>query len=693
MRFLNTKQTIMKRLFTTLFTCSAFIFATGQTFVSTTPENKNIILEEYTGISCGYCPDGHKIGQQLHDQNPNDVFLINIHTGGYANPQGPGTDFNTSFGSALAGQTGLTGYPSGTVNRHVFSGGNTALSRSVWGSNASQLMSQPSPVNVGIQASIDMATNTLTVDVEVYYTGSQTVTSNKLNIAVVQNGILGPQSGGASYNPTAIDPATGLYTHNHMLRHLLTGQWGEPITNISQGTLYSNSYTWVMPNQISGFAQSPNLDPTNIAIVAFVSEGNQEILSGTEVYPDLIFQNSFDANLISASATDIMCNTHTDLSVDIKNYGNTNLYTLDVEYSINGGSTNTYPWYGNLSPGASANITIPGIYVMAAATNIIDVNLTNPNGQFDQNINNNTSQATFNGMITSPPGTGTIEIMTDGYASETTWKLYENGSLILTGGPYSTNNTMQTPATFTINTGSCYKFVMEDSYGDGLLQPGYYKVINPNSSNIVWGGSAAGAGGIGNFTSEQTTYFESSFISTPSWNCDGGGNCYVPATGIGQYSTINACQAACVAPPASFDCDGAGNCYDPGTGQGLYSSISACQSSCVAPSWDCDGQGNCFDPGTGNGQYSSASECQAACISTSIDDKINSLLIYPNPVKDKLYIEGIYEYIEIVDLSGKILIYSEMKESIDISNLTDGLYFIQVTNRDSKSTHKITVIK
>ena len=90
----------MKKLLLSIFALSA-LAVNAQTFVSTTPENKNIILEEYTGISCGYCPDGHKIGQQLHDANPNDVFLINIHTGGYATPQGPGTDFNTSFGAAI----------------------------------------------------------------------------------------------------------------------------------------------------------------------------------------------------------------------------------------------------------------------------------------------------------------------------------------------------------------------------------------------------------------------------------------------------------------------------------------------------------------------------------------------------------------------------------------------------------------
>ena len=54
--------------------------------VSTTPENKNVILEEFTGIYCGYCPDGHRLAQELHDNNPGDVVLINIHTGSYATP-------------------------------------------------------------------------------------------------------------------------------------------------------------------------------------------------------------------------------------------------------------------------------------------------------------------------------------------------------------------------------------------------------------------------------------------------------------------------------------------------------------------------------------------------------------------------------------------------------------------------------
>ena len=116
------------------------------------------------------------------------------------------------------------------------------MSRGDWANAASQILPQSSPVNIWSEAIVDMGTNTLTVNVEVYYTGTQTITTNKLNVAVLQNNVTGPQSG-ATYNPGAILP-NGNYNHNHMLRHLMTGQWGEEINTISQGDLVTRTYTW-----------------------------------------------------------------------------------------------------------------------------------------------------------------------------------------------------------------------------------------------------------------------------------------------------------------------------------------------------------------------------------------------------------------------------------------------------------------
>jgi len=614
----------MKRLFIfTVFAFLCFTFIKAQTFVSTTPENKNIILEEFTGITCVWCPAGHLIGQTLHDNNPNDVFLINIHTGGYATPQGAGTDFNTSFGDAIAAQSNLAGYPAGTVNRHQFTmtqGGGTAMSRSDWGPASTQLLSQPSPVNVGLQASIDMATSTLTVDVEVYYTGNQTITSNMLSIAVVQNNIEGPQTGGQSNNPGSM-LANGNYNHNHMLRHMLTGQWGEQISTITPQTLYSNTYTWTIPSQISGYPLSPILDPTNFAVVAFVSEGQQEILSGTEVYPNLIFVNAYDVNLTGSSATDIMCTPTTDLTVNFKNYGNTILSTLDIEYSVNGGSVITYPWTGNLSSGASETVVIQSISVTPLISNSIDVTLVSPNGNTDQNTANNNLTCSFDGMYDAPSGQVTIDVTTDTYGSEITWQLKENGTVIASGGPWSDGSSIVVPtASATISSGNCYLFTIYDSYGDGILTPGSYKVKDVNGNVIVWGGTNSPNG---NFTSEESTYFES----------------------------------------------------------------------VVTPSWDCDLTQGCYDPGTGNGQYTSLSNCQAACISTSTDEiESKNISISPNPVKNTLYIQGEMESAEIFDVFGK-LVETSTNNTINTSDLADGIYFVRLITNNKIITKKITIVR
>ena len=97
----------------------------AQTFVSTTPENRNVILEEFTGIHCPSCPGGHSQSQGLYDNNPGDVFVINIHTGSLAAPSPGEPDYridptgNDLMWATVPGATGI-GFPCGTINRHEY---------------------------------------------------------------------------------------------------------------------------------------------------------------------------------------------------------------------------------------------------------------------------------------------------------------------------------------------------------------------------------------------------------------------------------------------------------------------------------------------------------------------------------------------------------------------------------------------
>ncbi|MCE3229671.1 MAG: outer membrane protein Omp28 [Bacteroidetes bacterium] len=303
----------MKKHLLSFVAASLTVSAFAQLPASTTPALRKVVVEEFTGIHCQYCPDGHKKADQLIAANPNGNFVINVHVGGYSTPGGGEPDFRTSFGTSLVNQTSLTGYPAGTVNRHLFPGYSqntsspgTAMSRSLWASAAGQIESLPSIVNVAFQGTLDAATNILTVDVEAYYTGTSTVSTNYFNLALLQDSIDGTQTGGSTWYPA--NYVNGMYQHNKVLRHLITGQWGDVISNPTAGSLFAKTYTYTVANQypivLSGGVQT-NVVLKDLKLVAFVTETQQEILSGNKgpitiinSSPTAIKSNSSEKNTV-----------------------------------------------------------------------------------------------------------------------------------------------------------------------------------------------------------------------------------------------------------------------------------------------------------------------------------------------------------------------------------------------------------
>ncbi|MGB0429878.1 MAG: Omp28-related outer membrane protein [Bacteroidia bacterium] len=348
----------MKKIYLFLVVALMSFSAMAQTFVSTSPEKKNAVLEEFTGIYCTFCPDGHKRAQELKDANKGDVVLINIHQGGYANPNAGDPDFRTPWGDAIAGQSGLSGYPAGTVNRHKFAAsqdGGTAQSRGDWANSASTMMSENSPVNVAIQTELDMANRELTIDVEVYYTADAANAKNKLNVAILQNNVPGPQTGATSYYPENI-LANGDYNHQHMLRDLVTGQWGEDI-DATSGSFFSKTYTYSIPADINGVPVLLH----NLEVAAFVAENQQEILSGVSEIVDIPAE--FQADLSVANNTVLdggICATSVTPSFTVTNLDSKDITSFDIIAMV--GTTEYKESYsGTLAQNESTEITFDEI--------------------------------------------------------------------------------------------------------------------------------------------------------------------------------------------------------------------------------------------------------------------------------------------------------------------------------------------
>lgn len=237
-------------------------------YVTKTPENRTVLIEEFTGTNCGYCPDGHRIADSLVAVYPGIIYSVNVHAGNFA------AYYKTNVGTLLNNYFYVSGYPSGIVSREVVNVGGTykyPISRGAWGDVAGQIFKRPSYVNIAAKTAIDTVTRKLTCNVQAYFTNKSTAANGKnyIHIAILQDNIWGPQSNGKKYYPEKWDDSLNQYQHNHMLRELILGVDGENMGGISQGTTYQKTFTYNIPLKIS----NENMVLEDLYVLVFITEG------------------------------------------------------------------------------------------------------------------------------------------------------------------------------------------------------------------------------------------------------------------------------------------------------------------------------------------------------------------------------------------------------------------------------------
>ena len=147
-------------------------------------------------------------------------------------------------------------------------------------------------------------------------------------------------------------------------------------------------------------------------------------------------------------------------------------------------------------------------------------------------------------------------------------------------------------------------------------------------------------------------------------------------------------------------------CTDLGAGMGSYATQSQCESDpvtgCyVGPAWDCDPTQGCIDVGSvgGIGVYNTELECindaSNPCNgSVGINENTTTeFSLYPNPAQDVLSIDGVFKSIEIYNLVGKLVLASDNKSEINISNLANGSYYVNILTDSAVIKKKVTVSK
>lgn len=305
----------------------------------------------------------------------------------------------------------------------------------------------------------------------------------------------GVTEGGSSGSP--------LFDQNHRIIGQLYGGYAA-----CAGTVNNGEADWYGRLGVSWDGNSASsrlhdwLDPQGTGVTSI--DGWPE---GAEVYA--IDASAQGINNVGSSTCDP---SPVDPVFTLKNSGSETLTSATIIYSYNGGSDVQIDWTGSLALNATEAVELNQLWP-EPGTNTIAIEVSNPNGQADDNANNNSSSFDFDLIIGQEQIV--VTLLTDDYGYETYWELREpDGDVLASGGnevvgpeggelqvaadtdPTAYGNNELIVEVVDFYSWGCYEFVLVDDWGDGIccgFGNGYYEVLDGNGDIMAAGGEFGGA--------------------------------------------------------------------------------------------------------------------------------------------------------------------------------------------------------
>lgn len=228
---------------------------------------RNVLLEDFTGQFCLNCPDAHEVIEQLEEQYGADkVIAVSIHSGSfgldkkYTSFPANRVGLMTEEGNAILSGYGITSFPMGVIDM------GKPMTYDLWPTAVYNEIRKPSDVKIDLKAEYHADT----ADSENGYYGDIMVEADILSGSdrtadvqfwIIESGIVAQQKKGAQ---TIND-----YVHNNVFRaQVFDGVRGE-----------SHVFVKGIAKQVKGsiptrWTDQEHWQPTNLAVVAFVSDGS-----------------------------------------------------------------------------------------------------------------------------------------------------------------------------------------------------------------------------------------------------------------------------------------------------------------------------------------------------------------------------------------------------------------------------------
>ena len=233
----------MKKLSTLLLAIAILALVTA----GANAQIKNVLLEQHTGAWCGWCVDGTVVMDEILDLYGDQVIGVKIH-GGDA--------MEIPVQSVIGGALGLSGYPTGSIDRKNF-GGAVFLSRNAWKASCESQMQQKAKAEVDCFYTLNKDSRIVNIQVTANITESMDLPL-RFNAYIVEDDVTGTGSGydqqnyisnspGFQGHPYFDQPST-LYGYHHMkvVRKMTGGAWGvqgDLPESVQAGQLYTYQFT------------------------------------------------------------------------------------------------------------------------------------------------------------------------------------------------------------------------------------------------------------------------------------------------------------------------------------------------------------------------------------------------------------------------------------------------------------------
>ncbi|AXG73491.1 hypothetical protein DVK85_04285 [Flavobacterium arcticum] len=231
--------------------------------------NKRVLIEDYTGTWCGYCPRVAFGIEQVKTQSDN-VVAVAIHRASL-NPNDPSYDPYTFDSTELENFINIPGYPKGLINRLT-----------QWNypepNNLNQViaLTQGDNPKLGLAMKSSQDGNNLAIDVKVMF-GKDFNNNMKMVVYILEDGLIHEQHNYTTYYD-GIDVLEG-FEHNHVLRACITPLMGEDIPS-NQTTIlntYTRTFNVTVPETVE--------NASKLEFVAFVTDADGNVLNVRSSHP------------------------------------------------------------------------------------------------------------------------------------------------------------------------------------------------------------------------------------------------------------------------------------------------------------------------------------------------------------------------------------------------------------------------